>query len=424
MPKQHTWNRDTLNDGELLEDEFVNIYQEIENLQDVESALTQEITDRQNADNLKANKAGDMFTGAITIPNGTLSGHAVNKSQLDAEAAARANADNAQQTQIDDKLSRTNDLVDSTDSTVVNKAATPNAVKLLKDLINTNLSSNYYTKAQIDATVNNLLNNMDATTLNSLAELAAAINNDPDFGTAVYDAIADRVRYEDVIDVLTSYITDKPLSANQGRVLNEGKANVSHTHVKADITDLTEFVEVNSIPIGMPFPQWFEGNSEAVVSKYQGRFIKLSKGLTGVGLYNNGKLGSQTSETTNETTFYSATITDVTSPLNGQSVTLINSVENTTGTASAQPAFLGAGEVANQKLANMLQGHKYELFVNLDDGSQPSNNSSVLTYNNEGPYINALFTNNVVTDGTNGTPRLGKTTRPDTVTAIYYMRIK
>jgi len=91
MPKQHTWNRDTLNDGELLEDEFVNIYQGIENLQDVESALTQEITDRQNADNLKANKAGDMFTGAITIPNGTLSGHAVNKSQLDAEAAAWAN---------------------------------------------------------------------------------------------------------------------------------------------------------------------------------------------------------------------------------------------------------------------------------------------------------------------------------------------
>ncbi|MBK8398257.1 MAG: hypothetical protein IPL26_23825 [Leptospiraceae bacterium] len=34
----------------------------------------------------KANKAGDTFTGAITIPNGTADGHAVNKSQLDAKA--------------------------------------------------------------------------------------------------------------------------------------------------------------------------------------------------------------------------------------------------------------------------------------------------------------------------------------------------
>lgn len=32
--------------------------------------------------NLKANKAGDTFTGAITVPNGTLSGHAVNLGQL------------------------------------------------------------------------------------------------------------------------------------------------------------------------------------------------------------------------------------------------------------------------------------------------------------------------------------------------------
>jgi type II secretory pathway pseudopilin PulG len=34
-------------------------------------------------------KAGDTMTGTLTVPNGTLSGHAVNKGQLDAEAALR-----------------------------------------------------------------------------------------------------------------------------------------------------------------------------------------------------------------------------------------------------------------------------------------------------------------------------------------------
>ena len=54
----------------------------------------------------------------------------------------------------------------------------------------------------------------------------------------------------------------------------------------AQLPDI-ETIEVNSIPIGMPFPQWFEGNSQAVVTKYPVRFIKLSKNLEGA--YNSGK---------------------------------------------------------------------------------------------------------------------------------------
>ena len=194
----------------------------------------------------------------------------------------------------------------------------------------------------------------------------------------------------------------------------------------AQLPDI-ETIEVNSIPIGMPFPQWFEGNSQAVVTKYPVRFIKLSKNLEGA--YNSGKLGVSSAITTDETTFYIATITDVASPLNGQSVTLINSTENTTGGVSSQPAFLGAGETSQTRLANRLQGH---LIGDLSYGtlqivgaidSTPvqttalnSRITSIVNY----PTIPLT----AVTDGINGTPRVGKTTRPDTVTAVYYMRIK
>lgn len=186
----------------------------------------------------------------------------------------------------------------------------------------------------------------------------------------------------------------------------------------AQLPDI-ETIEVNSIPIGMPFPQWFEGNSQAVVTKYPVRFIKLSKNLEGA--YNSGKLGVSSAITTDETTFYIATITDVASPLNGQSVTLINSVENTTGGVSAQPAFLGAGETAQTRLVNRSQGHRHAIALNLG-GTLPDQISFV--NNNAGLLSDSQSLGEAISDTSNGTPRLGKTTRPDTVTAVYYMRIK
>lgn len=205
-----------------------------------------------------------------------------------------------------------------------------------------------------------------------------------------------------------------------GHGVNKGqldtKANATHTHVRADITDLTEFVEVNSIPIGMPFPQWFESDASAVVTKYPTRFVKLSKNLEGA--YNSGKLGVSSAITTDETTFYTAMISDVASPLNGQSVTLINSVENTTGGVSAQPTFLGAGETAQTKLVNRMQGFKLVQGVNPPDNMFVNVGSDSLVMQHASSDIYP------VTDTINGTPRLGKTTRPDTVTAVWYMRIK
>lgn len=183
------------------------------------------------------------------------------------------------------------------------------------------------------------------------------------------------------------------------------------------ITD--EKIEVNSIPIGMPFPQWFDGNLSSVVAKYPTRFIKLSKDSA----YNAGKLTSQTAHTADETTFYTATISDAGSPLNGESVTLINSTENTTGGVSSQPAFLGAGETAQDRLSNRLQGFKVRITLPRLYGqnvtSQVGFSSDDIIY--QEADIDSSY---IISDAVNGTPRVGKTTRPDAVTAVWHMRYK
>ena len=188
------------------------------------------------------------------------------------------------------------------------------------------------------------------------------------------------------------------------------------------ITD--EKIEVNSIPIGMPFPQWFEGNLSSVVAKYPTRFIKLSKDSA----YNAGKLTSQTAHTADETTFYTATISDAGSPLNGESVTLINSVENTTGGVSSNPSFLSAAETPQVRRANRFQSHRVAL-ANSNGGSPLGN---LLGGSETGWYYTVTPTSSLAIadrgliegDGVNGAPRIGKFTEPTTATAVYYMRIK
>ncbi len=190
--------------------------------------------------------------------------------------------------------------------------------------------------------------------------------------------------------------------------------NLSNINNNPCIDNLEKYIEVNSIPIGMPFPQWFEGNLSSVVAKYPTRFIKLSKDSA----YNASKLTSQTAHTADETTFYTATISDAESPLNGESVTLINSTENTTGGVSSKPSFLGAGETAQTRLVNRLQGFKLTQGVNPPDNTNVNVGSDTLVMQFSSSDLIPL------SDGTNGTPRLGKTNQPDAVTAVWHMRIK
>ena len=179
-------------------------------------------------------------------------------------------------------------------------------------------------------------------------------------------------------------------------------------------------LEVFFVPIGSPFPQWFSDIQEVTVNKHPEYFIKLSKDSS----YNTGTLISQTSITEDEAIFYLATISVADSPLNGLSITLINSVENTTGGVSSQPAFLGAGENAQTRLVNKTQGHYHDIPANkmfITEGDDAGyNNVRADGTTKTVPSIATMF----ISDGSHGIPRIYKVTYPDTVIAPYFMRIK
>lgn len=175
---------------------------------------------------------------------------------------------------------------------------------------------------------------------------------------------------------------------------------------------------VASVPIGMPVPFLYDG-AGTIVQTNPNQFIKLSKDLHTTGLYNDGKLTGQTPTVIDETRFYYAVINDVESPMFGSQITLINSTKNTTTTDKAVETFLGAGETAGVRLADQMQGFRL-----LETGNPPSNQYTVTT--NSG-YVSLQFDTRYIfplSDTVHGTPRVGYTTRPVTVSAVYYMRIK
>jgi len=61
--------------------------------------------------------------------------------------------------------------------------------------------------------------------LDTLNELAAALGDDPNFATTITNSIATKVAIAAIVNNLTSTDIDMPLSAAQGKVLNDNKAN-------------------------------------------------------------------------------------------------------------------------------------------------------------------------------------------------------
>ena len=191
----------------------------------------------------------------------------------------------------------------------------------------------------------------------------------------------------------------------------------------SNVSVSTEQLELSGIPIGVPIPVWFDSDPNSVVVKYPTRFIKLSKDSA----YNTGKLTSQSAITADETTFYTATISNAGSLLNGQSVTLINSVENTTGGVSSNPSFLAAAETAQVRRANRFQSHR----VSLRNSNGGASLGNLLGGSETGWYYTVTPTSSlsvpdrgdIDSDGVNGAPRLGKFTEPTSTSSIYYMRI-
>ena len=101
----------------------------------------------------------------------------------------------------------------------------------------------------------NALADSDDTTLDQLSEIVAYIKSNR---TLIENVTTNKVNVSDIVDNLTSTATNKPLSAKQGKALNDlitsltstvntkvgdlqdaidGKAASSHTHTKSEISD-------------------------------------------------------------------------------------------------------------------------------------------------------------------------------------------
>ena len=153
------------------------------------------------------------------------------------------------------------------------------------------------------------------------------------------------------------------------------------------------------------------------------RYIKLTKDLTGVGLYNENKLGGQATVVSGEQTFYTAIITDAASPMFGEVIKLINStIDNNSGLTA--PTVISASETSGLVRHNRVQGHRHG--ASYSSGSLPPAQILSVSYatTSSGSIGSIALTHDPITDTVNGTPRTGFTTEQNNVTATFYMRFK
>ena len=91
----------------------------------------------------------------------------------------------------------------------------------------------YQTASQVSSAISNLVDSAPET-LNTLNELAAALGDDPNFATTITNQIAQKADASD----LDNYATTEALTSGLA-----GKANTSHTHTIANITDLQDALD-------------------------------------------------------------------------------------------------------------------------------------------------------------------------------------
>lgn len=253
-----------------------------------------------------------------------------------------------------------------------------------------------------------------------------------------YEALSGIATYGPQVDQL-----EIDVAALEGRVdTAEGNITTLQGDVSAlqgdvgdlqdDVSNLNDAMNLYKFKmLGEPFALFnhIAGVSEPPSSN----FIKLTKGLTGSGQYNEGKLTSQNTVTSGNVRYYTAVINDAGSPLNGQTIPLINSTEisNSAGVWVNLPAVVGALESAGSFFANQLQGHRHPILsAGRLNGSGPgfpgATSTASFAYTGttaSGTVDNATGDPNA-SDQTNGTPRFGTQTRQDTFAAVFYMRYK
>lgn len=156
-------------------------------------------------------------------------------------------------------------------------------------------------------------------------------------------------------------------------------------------------------PIGVPIPLFtnLTGVAEPPTNQPY-RYIKL----TASDAYNTGVLASEVVTGSAPSVIATAVISLSGSPINGRTVSLINT----------ERRFLRAGSSGAVE-QDAFQGHRFNYTAPVTGvfGGGSGSNSSTLS---------SQTTSDPISDGTNGAPRTASETRPKNIGVTYYMRIK
>lgn len=171
------------------------------------------------------------------------------------------------------------------------------------------------------------------------------------------------------------------------------------------------------VPIGVPFGVWshLAGVDIPPNDNPNYRYIKL----TASDSYNDGVLTSESISGSAPHVQATAVVNDAGSPLNGQTVQLVN-----TGRWLLRPGQSGVVEL------DALQGHKHRLpSAYLSTALAPYGSFSptdpTFTHNDGTSTAYGHLTSTPTdSDGTNGAPRVSTATRDKSIGADYYMRIR
>ncbi|PAV48508.1 hypothetical protein CK486_08650 [Pseudomonas sp. HAR-UPW-AIA-41] len=161
-------------------------------------------------------------------------------------------------------------------------------------------------------------------------------------------------------------------------------------------------------PLGVPVPVFthIAGVSAPPTDKAY-RYIKL----TASDAYNAGVLISESVTGSAPLVAATAVINLAGSPLNGQTISLINT----------EKRVLRASVVSGELLNDAFQGHWHKGYAGGSAGLNFGSSSSAV---GETPIDPFRPIREAITDGVNGTPRTANETRPKSIGTTYYMRIK
>lgn len=181
------------------------------------------------------------------------------------------------------------------------------------------------------------------------------------------------------------------------------------------ITDLVSATDLPWLakPIGEPFPLMTDLSAAPPANNSSlYRFIILTAGLTGSGQYNEGVLTSESTSGSAPLVQATATISLSGSPLNGQTVRLINTEER----------FLRAAAAPGSVQADAFQGHYHDPLAPLTSFVGGRTSGTIIGSGIN--FGNLSTTGSPSTDGTNGTPRTANETRSKNLGVKYFLRIK